>query len=457
MSRSPCNRMTRIARVVAPLAAVLVAAFGCAGPAHEHAAASAPPAPFTIAMIPDTQNYVDFTHQKDHGFAIDAADLMRQHLGWVAAHGIRNGGDVAFVASVGDVWQHQSLPIDPEHAAKGIDWVVNPFFRGHFDPTPMVREFEIPQAVAAYQQIADAGIPFGVPPGNHDHDAMYTVSTHPPNLTKPPRELTMTKEDLGLLHIGGLTNFLSAFGEDTPFFKDKPWYVAAYAGGTSSAQTFTAGGYTFLHIALEMQAGDAVLDWARGVIAAHPGLPTIVSTHDYMTPNAERVSGGFLDLTVVDPERHNTPQQTFEKFLSQQDQIFLVLCGHYHGQAYRVDTNAAGHDLYQVLADYQDRGQVGIDAGQPNGGGLGGGPTGLGDGWLRLLHFDLAADPPTISMRTYSTHYGVLSSELPEYAAWYRPHEQPKMSDAEFLAAEEYEIVMRDFRARFGPPGAARD
>ena len=81
-----------------------------------------------------------------------------------------------------------------------------------------------------------------------------------------------------------------------------------------------------------------------------------------------------------------------------------------------------------------------------------GGPVGLGDGWLRLLEFDTTVEPPRISMRTYSTYYRKHASEMPEYARRYREHEQPAMSDEEFLAAEEYEIVLEDFRARFGPP-----
>ncbi len=55
-------------------------------------------------------------------------------------------------------------------------------------------------------------------------------------------------------------------------------------------------------------------------------------------------------------------------------------------------------------------------------------------------------------MQTFSTYYGRYSSELPEYATWYRAHEQPEMSDEEFLAAEEFEIVLEDFRGRFGAP-----
>ena len=38
------------------------------------------------------------------------------------------------------------------------------------------------------------------------------------------------------------------------------------------------------------------------------------------------------------------------------------------------------------------------------------------------------------------------------YAEWYREHEQPHMTDLQFLAADEYVISLGDFRARFGPP-----
>ena len=409
---------------------------------------------FTIAMIPDTQNYVDYSHQKAEGFAIDASELFLAQMEWVASEAQSAGGEIAFVASVGDTWQHPTIWIDEEHAARGIGRMDNPFFAGHFDPSEKVLEVEVPNAIEGYEKIAAADLPFGVPPGNHDYDAMYNVDTHPPNLTKPPSELEFVPEDIGLLHVGGLSSFLSAFGEESSFFADKSWYVGAHRGGTSSAQIFSAGGYRFLHIALEMQAGDHALEWARETMAAHPGLPTIVSTHDYLSPSNERWDGGFLDFTLVDPAYHNTPQQIFDKLIAPTEQIFLVLCGHYHGQGLRIDENEAGQSVYQVLADYQDRGQVGVEAGQPLGG-LMGGPVGLGDGWLRLLEFDTSSDPVTISMKTYSTHYKQFADEMPEYAATYRPHEQPMMTDEEFMAAEQYELVLDDFRSRFGPPSTS--
>ena len=40
------------------------------------------PARFRIAMIPDTQNYVDYTHQRDQGFALDASRQFIQQMAW---------------------------------------------------------------------------------------------------------------------------------------------------------------------------------------------------------------------------------------------------------------------------------------------------------------------------------------------------------------------------------------
>jgi hypothetical protein len=432
------------------LCAALALACAQAGPT----ASSAVPEPFVLAMIPDTQNYVDYTHQKAEGFAIDASEIFIHQMRWIAERSRDNGGNIAFVASVGDVWQHQSKLIDEAHAARGVTRSETDAFGGHFEPGTEVLEIEMPHALEGYGLISEAGLPFGVAPGNHDYDAMWSLASHPPNPNPDPENFSW--DDLGVSHVGGLDNFRTVFGDQSPFFKDRDWYVSSHDGGSNSAQVFRAGGYDFLHIAIEMQAGDAVLDWMRSVMATHPGIPTIVSTHDYLNVKGERAGFPLLDLTTGDPEHHNTSEDLWQKLISRHDQIFLVLCGHHAGQSQRVDTNTAGHEVYQMLADFQDRGQVGLDAGQPievhppfvNG------PAPLGDGWFRLLEFHLGSDAPRIDVRTYSTHYEKLSGELDTYAAWYREREQPAMTDAEFLAADEFQIPLVDFPNRFGPPTA---
>ncbi len=403
--------------------------------------------PFTIVMLPDTQNYVDFTHQKSAGFAVDGRELYLEQMRHIASKGVANGGDVVFVAAVGDVWQHALRETDPEHEKRGVRSLgstSNPFIR----PEETV-SFEIPTAIAGYRLLAAAGIPFGVPPGNHDYDAVWTTAvagTVPPDAGAEALAKVPAQNRQG--HLGGLEGFKGAFGSDGEFFRGKSWYVSAFEGGTSSAQVFTAGGYRFLHLAFEMQAGDQVLAWAERVLAEYPGLPTIVSTHDYLSPRGERRPFANLDLARSDPGYNNDAETIWRKFVSRHDQIFMVLCGHQAGQALAVDRNEAGHAVYQILADYQDRGQAGIDAGQAPG--PNGQPVGIGDGWYREMTFELGDAPPRVEVRTYSTHYRAYSSELPAYARWYGRHEQPNMSAEEFLRADELTLELADFAARFG-------
>ena len=401
---------------------------------------------FRIAMLPDTQNMLDYRHQTEASVAFDARELFLAQLGYVAERAATRGGDVAFVAAVGDVWQHQSLAMDAEHAARGFRAIPNRWFAMELEVTPETARVEMPTARAGYGVLAASGVPFGVAPGNHDYDAMWSDARYVP--VDDARRIDMTPATLGMLHIGGLDNFRSVFGAKSSLFRERPWYVASFRGGADSAQTFTAGGYAFLHLALEMSPDDEVLAWAASVLAAHPGLPTILTTHDYLAASGERKPNPIVDLALADPT-HNGAEALWQKLIRPHDQIFLVLCGHQHGQAVRVDPNASGHDVVQMLADYQDRGQSAVDAGVPL---VRNAPVPIGDGWLRLLAFDTARDVPTLAVRTYSPHYGGDSDHVRGYAAWYKAHEAPKLSDEEFLSRDAFTLELRGFRSRFGAP-----
>jgi hypothetical protein len=427
-------------------AIALAALAGCAGTTGQGSAANGPGGAFSIAVLPDTQNMIDYKHQKARGFPIDASELFLGEMRWVADHAVTRGGDVVFAAAVGDVWQHQSLAIDPTHLARGFSAITNPWFAGELEATPQTAAVELPMAHRGYTLLAEAGLPFGVAPGNHDYDAMWSDARYKP--VSDVRQIDMTPKTLGMLHIGGLDNFRSVFGAHSPFFAGKPWYVASHDGGTSSAQTFTAGGYTFLHIALEMSPSDEVLAWAASVIAGHPGLPTIISTHDYLNAKGERRANPIIDMKAADPT-HNSADDLWRELIAPHDQIFLVLCGHHHGVARRSDRNDAGHEVHQLLADYQDRGQAALDAGAPL---VRNEPVAIGDGWLRVLSFDTAASPPTLRVRTYSPHYRAFAEELGGYGAWYKQHEDPSLDDAAFVAKDAFTVRLADFRARFGAP-----
>ncbi len=406
--------------------------------------ASAQGGAFSIAVVPDTQNMIDYKHQRASGFPFDASDLFLAEMRWIAGRAKLRGGDVVFVAAVGDVWQHQTKTMDEFHAKRGFKAIENPWFANELEVTNKTRSVEMPMAFSGYKLIAETKIAFGVAPGNHDYDAMWSDARYPP--VSDARQIDMTAKTLGMLHVGGLDGFRSIFGAQRN--AREPWYIASHTGGSSSAQTFSAGGYDFLHIALEMSPTDAVIKWAKSVIAKHPGKPTIITTHDYLNAKGERRANPIVDLAAAD-STHNSAEDLWKELIQPNDQIFLVLCGHHHGVATRTDKNAAGHEVLQLLADYQDRGQASLDAGVPL---VRGKPVPIGDGWVRLLTFDTAAEVPTLRVRTYSAHYRAFADELATYAAWYKPHEAPDLDDAAFVAKDSFSVRLPDFRARFGAP-----
>jgi hypothetical protein len=392
---------------------------------------------FTIAVIPDTQNYVDFNNQTGQGFPFDARDQFFGQMAFLAARAKSAGGDIVFVTAVGDLWQHQSLPIDPVAEAKGLRRAENAFWAPLLGPRRETLTVEIPAVVKGYRLIADK-IPFSVVPGNHDFDAVWT-----------DRALAdargATYANAGTLHSGGLSNFISAFSEESVFFKEKAWYVASHDHGADSAQVFAAGGYRVLHIGLQFDPPSASLDWAAQVMARYPGLPTIITTHDFLDARGGRTTDTIADNHAADPDAH-TPEMLWDALISRHDQIFMVLSGH-RSNAHRSDLNRFGHRVYQLASDYQGRGQSAAEAGRPG--------VQTGDGWLRLMQFDMSATP-RLHVRTYSPHYGKFSTDLPQYADWYRAEIRPGDLDAQFLAESDFVIDMVDFRERFGKPGRGR-
>jgi hypothetical protein len=357
--------MTNFARPRFILATLMLSALFIPAGANAHSDTCRTNNAFTIAVISDTQNYVDETHAQPDGLAI-----FEQQTRFLASH--KRQLNLAFATHVGDVVQHgdgtNGTPADTTWGA-GTEW---------------------DRALEAMLILADAGLPFGMSPGNHDYDN-YSYSESYQPLTSD----TMWK---------------SYFGSHSPLFKGKPWYGGAsdklaYDPGLSSYQVFVAGDKLFLHISLEMEAGDAALAWAQKVIDMHKGDATIITTHEYLNPPAdddnspplqvpaERIAASTRYLNGS-PGGWNGAEEVWEKFISKNDQVFLVLCGHAWGETVngvskseniRIDKNNAGHPVYQILTDYQ---------GNKKSTGIG------GDGWLRLMEFDL--QKKAIHFITYS-------------------------------------------------------
>jgi hypothetical protein len=175
---------------------------------------------------------------------------------------------------------------------------------------------------------------------------------------------------------GGCTShkFVDYYGPQR--FKKEPWYGGASPSGFSSYQTFSAGGYQFLALELAVAAPKAEIQWAERVMAVHPKLPVILTTHQMLNPEGKLGKG----TAVIGPDRQ-TPAHVWEQLVQPSPQVFLVLCGHYHGESYITKKTQAAQPVHVVLQDYQN---------EPNG----------GNAWLRIFTF--RPEQGKVDVQTYS-------------------------------------------------------
>lgn len=207
----------------------------------------------------------------------------------------------------------------------------------------------------AAMSILDSQVPYSVAYGNHDFDVFGNSS-------------------------GGSTIAQSWFGDSR--YRDYSWYGGASPDGENFYQRFSTGGHDLLHFSLKYNPDEAGLDWVESVLDANPDRAAILSTHAYLADNRD---GG----------RAWQGEMIWKRLVKSNDQIFMVIGGHYHekpaplvsgedgvsGEYHQVSVNDTGREVYEILADYQD---------YPNG----------GDGWLRLIEFDLSEG--SINVLTYS-------------------------------------------------------
>ena len=357
-----------------PFSCVLILLLGCIVPGAEK---------FKIAVLPDTQELTLLKNQHMGYSAMGPGmNCFYAQTAWLRSEAARE--NIVFVTHLGDIWQ-----------SHGSNEAIN---------------FQALAASAALY-VLHGILPYSTIPGNHDYDS---------NVKAPGFDQTPGKPHWRPRVIDGLKLYGTYFGPESLHFKNEPWYLDSFRIG-NSVTTFTAGGYEFIHIGLEMEPDDKVLDWAQSVVDRHPRKPTIVATHAYMAgwnhdfireePNGymathfpehliqrqgKLYSYGRLNEYYRYSFPNNTPEQVWEKFICKNDQIFMVLSGHNFdwasdtGETLRVDLNEAGHPVYQFCIDYQYRNSLHPES-RSNGG---------GDGWMRLMEFDI--DRGLIQQITYS-------------------------------------------------------
>jgi hypothetical protein len=188
--------------------------------------------------------------------------------------------------------------------------------------------------------LAASSIPYATVPGNHDSN--YGAS---------------------------YTSYAANFGPTR--YVGQPWYLGATSpNSNNSAVLFTGGSRQYLGLSLDSFKGADAIAFAKQQIESHPGVPTIVTLHSYYNTDGSFTAEG---------------SQFWNNVAKIYPQVFMVMCGHMHGQFNDVDNNILGQPVYQMLADYQS------DA---NG----------GNGYLRTLQFDEANN--VIHVKSYSPTLG---------------------------------------------------
>src|SRR3546814_4067542 len=117
-----------------------------------------------------------------------------------------------------------------------------------------------------------------------------------------------------------------------------------------------------------------------------------------------------------------------------------MLSAHQYGQSRRVDLNKFGHKVYQVMSDYQGRRQSFVTAAPARAAER----EPIGDGWMRLMKFDLSGEQASVRVSTISTYYKTTASKLPTYSAFTKEKEKPTANDTKFGAYDEFTIELNE-------------
>ncbi|MFA5688826.1 MAG: metallophosphoesterase [Kiritimatiellales bacterium] len=285
---------------------------------------------FRLVVFPDTQNYANHGWVDllgNTGTRAPNAAIFPVMTDWIKEK--KDDLKIKMVAHVGDIVNTDYAP----------EWDV---------------------ASNAFATLDQSGIPYAACLGNHDMGVeVYAKKTE----TNTFSWATATIRN---------SLFRTYFPETR--FQQHEWY-----GGSFSNSYYCyaeASGMNFLLLALDMQPGAAVLEWAKGIVDAHPDHRCIVVTHIYLRNYASGRDTRRGNYKVTE----NSGEDIWQKFITQCPNIFLVLCGHVSGAQDVIisDINQAGKPVHQILTDYS-------------------GLTKGGSGFMRVLTFHPRQSKITVS------------------------------------------------------------
>ncbi len=261
-----------------------------------------------------------------------------------------------------------------EHLYKVYDWLIAnkdskkiafTAFLGDFTDWDSDREW----SAASEQLHRLKGImPFSAVPGNHDYETSIAY-----------RSCKMMNKYIPL-----------------EMFENNGCFMGAEKQGAveNTYHCFEVCGIKYLLLALEMGPRSHVLEWADGIIEAHPHHNVIITTHSYLEYDGNRTrdwyagsanSGHYYDFidTAVSGE------EMWHEHLSKHKNVVLVLSGHdgYQDMVYNEAYGVHGNKVVEILCNPQNVDCIARPAGM-----------------VALFHFSNSGK--TVTVRYYSTVRG---------------------------------------------------
>ncbi len=211
-------------------------------------------------------------------------------------------------------------------------------------------------ANAAYTILDNANVPYAVVPGNHD----YKTSTGWPGANL--RNLALYNAVVGPQRFNTKSWYGGNMGETTDHNENNYTY-------------FSSNGLDFLVVGLEYAPRKEVLTWANNLISSHPNHRVVIFTHGYMTTSGNYGGQAGSAAGTVGA----AGAEIFDECASRHSNVFLVVCGHVTESVTNTKYGVGGNAIYEMLVDYQGEKVLGTG-------------NNLGNGWLRIMQFDPAAN-----------------------------------------------------------------
>jgi len=305
--------------------------------------------PYTFVVIPDAQNYTKYEKNQAN---------FEEMTRWIVEH--RDEQRIVLVLLEGDLVEQNAIT-----EGGGEGWG---------DQTGLQQWAAAKRAVSVF----DGHLPYVLCTGNHDYGirAAESRETHF-NEFFTPTDNPLNSDGRGGGILRGLG--LNAFGVET---LENAYYELTGPDGRD-----------FLILALEWGPRQAAVDWGRSIVdrPQYAGHTAILLTHAYLDEDDTYDRGPHFYGTGESGDTHGG-QGLWDELVGPSVNFEMTFSGHVDGDqvGYRVDPNAAGRPVHQMLFNAQYSGGGSKEKG--NG----------GDGWMRLITFEPGGR--TVTVRTFSPY-----------------------------------------------------